>query len=141
MCDSDRGVDAREDAATVVSMLFLIACSSITLDDSAIVRLGGDTGEPVPYPACYAACETLWVPAPECEDFFVSVMDWRSVSVEECQSECQFAVGDSDRNGVLWYDEWPANLMDQIPGYGCEAAARIVGETPCAKSNVCPDEG
>lgn len=118
-------------------MLFLIACSSIVLDVSASIE---DTETTVPYPACYAACATLWTPAPECEQFIEKVTEPYMVTVEDCQSECALATGDADRNGIPYRDEWADVLIQDINDYGCYEAADRDGSTPCAKSGACPDE-
>lgn len=149
MCGSGvgrgRGVDAREDAATVVGMLFLIACSSIALDDSApALDDGADVAaanaDALKYAACYATCETFWVPAPECELFYTRQEEWNIVTVEDCQSECALATIDSDRDGIPWYDEWPENVAFQMPGFGCETTAMKLGSTPCDLSATCVEE-
>lgn len=144
MCGSGRGVDAREDAATVVGMLFLIACSSIALDDSAPTTDDGAdvaaaNADALKYAACYATCETIWTPAPACNEFYAKQSESERVTVEECQAECHRAIWDGDQNGIPWYDEWPENF-DWLKAYGCEYATDTIGPTPCDSSGRCVEE-
>ena len=113
--------------------LLLLACSSVTLLDSDAgdsVRLDALADES----ACYATCDRLWRPMPECADMVARSNP--AITIEACQADCDRAEVYIDAIHAYVDVYWSEAVSGYIPDYGCEVAVQQLGQTPCSHAEA-----